>query len=498
MTIPSPLEFFKLLKWIDGRPLLDVIEEYRRKIFMDVLYTFDEGGNPKYSMAVTGRGKKNWKSVDLILAAFYRLLVWRSVYGNDSFILANDEDQAGDDLTIGKKLIDVNPVLENELIVKTKEIERKDNGSTLKILPAKDIAGAHGKTYGFIGFDEIHEYKNYDLIEALAPDPFRKDVLVWITSYNTLYNRPGIPLFDYIQRGRAGTDPRMFFSWYQADYTTDPEFEDVEPELRANPSMQGWGNDEYLESQRRRLPSHKYRRLHLNLPGMPEGAYFDAEKVMNCVVPGRRVLKFNPDRQYKGFVDMSGGSQDEAVLAIGHEDEGLVVLDLIVSQTGKPPFNPRHAVKKFAKILKGYGCSAVMGDRYGGETFRADFQEHKISYNVCPFTKHQLYEELEPLINAQEVEILDEPKLYEQILGLVVRGTKIDHQSGEHDDFSNALGGVVWLLAEKYAGDGDVSVAPAFSTRLGIDEWNEMTRVSDSEKIAFWDNPMGRNNEPDW
>ena len=48
----------------------------------------------------------------------------------------------------------------------------------MQILPARDIAGAHGKTYSFIGFDEIHGYRNHDLFEALAPDPTRSR-LAW-------------------------------------------------------------------------------------------------------------------------------------------------------------------------------------------------------------------------------------------------------------------------------------------------------------------------------
>jgi hypothetical protein len=35
---PHPLEFFAKLRWLDGRPLLDTIEEYRRAIFETVLY----------------------------------------------------------------------------------------------------------------------------------------------------------------------------------------------------------------------------------------------------------------------------------------------------------------------------------------------------------------------------------------------------------------------------------------------------------------------------
>jgi hypothetical protein len=36
-THPSPLDFFANLKWIDGRPLLDTIEPYRRDLFMRAL-----------------------------------------------------------------------------------------------------------------------------------------------------------------------------------------------------------------------------------------------------------------------------------------------------------------------------------------------------------------------------------------------------------------------------------------------------------------------------
>lgn len=95
----GPLEFFSHLRWIDDRPLLEVIEPYRQRIFTEALYTFDEG-TPHYNLALTGRGKKNWKSADLILAALYRFLARESPQGNDCFPLANDEGQAGDDLKL--------------------------------------------------------------------------------------------------------------------------------------------------------------------------------------------------------------------------------------------------------------------------------------------------------------------------------------------------------------------------------------------------------------
>jgi hypothetical protein len=99
----TSLQFFETLKWIDGDPLLDCIEEYRREIFTQALDTFNEAGKPLYSMVLAGRGKKNWKSADLILAALFVLMIRRSPQGSDGFILANDQDQAGDDLALAKK-----------------------------------------------------------------------------------------------------------------------------------------------------------------------------------------------------------------------------------------------------------------------------------------------------------------------------------------------------------------------------------------------------------
>jgi len=447
--VPHPLDFFGHLKWLDGRPLLSTIEEYRRRIFEAALFTF-EAGLPLFNLVLCGRAKKNWKTSDLILACLYRFLAWPSAQGNDAFVLANDEGQAGDDLTLAKKLIAVNPVLSREVTPGAKSITRNDGRGTLQILPARDAVGAHGKTYLFIGYDEVHGYKNHDLFEALAPDPTRHDVLTWITSYAGIRHAPGIPLYDLMQAGKRGDDPRMLFSWYGGDYTTDPAFAEEPPERRANPSMASWGNPGYLEQQRRRLPTHKFRRLHLNLPGAPDGAAFSADHVMAAIVPGRKRLPPAEGVKYRAFVDMSGGSSDDAVLGIGHFDATTkrAVLDLLVAQTGAPPFNPRNAVRKFAALLKEYGLRRVTGDTYAGQTFRSDFAEHDITYDVAMRPKSDIYDDLDPRLNAGEVELLDVPEMQEQLLTLVMRGAKIDHQPGDHDDYANAAAGAVWLCTD--------------------------------------------------
>ena len=233
-------------------------------------------------------------------------------------------------------------------------------------------------------------------------------LLTWITSYDTIFNVPGIPLYDLKRTGFAGTDSRMLFSWYSGDKCTDPAFADLPPELRANPSIGSFADGvAYIEQQRQRLPTFKFRRLHLNLPGAPNGAFLDQGVVMAAVVPGRKIIPYQEGVRYHGVVAMSGGSRDDAVLCSTHLDAGKrVIVDRIEKQAGSPPFDPRQAVRRFAGILHEYHLTSVTGDAYAGLTFRKDFEACGITYIVSKKTATDLYEALEPRLNAGEVELL--------------------------------------------------------------------------------------------
>src|SRR5688500_10271387 len=79
--LPS-VEFFSLLRWIDGSPL--VIEPYRRRLFTRALDERDEMGRPRFNLILCGRAKKNFKSCDLALAELYALITF-SPHGNACF-----------------------------------------------------------------------------------------------------------------------------------------------------------------------------------------------------------------------------------------------------------------------------------------------------------------------------------------------------------------------------------------------------------------------------
>lgn len=118
--------------------------------------------------------------------------------------------------------------------------------------------------------------------------------------------------------------------------------------------------------------------------------------------------------------------------------------------------HPCNAVGRFAGILKEYGISHVVGDKYAGETFISDFAGYGIHYQVSNAPASDLYAAFEPKLNAGQVVLVDDAMVEQQLLGLVWKGTKITHPSGEHDEHANAAVGALLLALE---GGGAVDTA---------------------------------------
>jgi hypothetical protein len=437
-----PLQFFALLRWLDGRPLLDVMEPYRQQIHTEFLATVRADGSPHYKRGLKGRGKKNSKTADEVLAGLYKLLTWQAAgsKGNQVFFIASDLGQANDDLDLCKKLIRCNPLLDAELTMKQNVVERKDGHGFIEILPAGDAPGLHGKTYLFLVVDELHTQRDYRVLEALELDRTRPDAVQSFASYASLSRAAGIPINDILKQHAAQSDPRLFVSWYAGT------IEEANPSLNGplGPTM-----DDILDAQRA-LPSWIFRRLYQNLPGQPDGAAFDASKVEDAIVTGRTVLPPQPGRSYVGFCDLSGGGDDDATLGIAHDEGGVAVLDCLVDQGARlhRTFSPADSVKKFADVLKQYGLSRVTGDRYAAQWPVEAFALHGITYRPAELNRSQIYSNFEPLLNSGRVELLDHPKLLQQFVGLIRRGEKIDHGSGEHDDHANSAAGCLVLVAQ--------------------------------------------------
>ena len=170
---------------------------------------------------------------------------------------------------------------------------------------------------------------------------------------------------------------------------------------------------------------------------------------MDAVTRGVRIRKPEPGVIYHAFVDMSGGSHDDATLAIAYKDnDGRAVLACLMNQGQPVPFDPYAAVSRFAAVMREWGIHSTVGDRYAGQVFQIAYLKEHISYEVCALPASKLYESLEPSLNAHEIILLDHAVLESQLLSLTWRAGKIDHPVGETDDFANSAAGALLLALD--------------------------------------------------
>jgi hypothetical protein len=181
-------------------------------------------------------------------------------------------------------------------------------------------------------------------------------------------------------------------------------------------------------------------------------AFVSREVVEAATEPGRRELPRQPGVTHFAFADPSGGSVDAFSLAIAHQDaDGTVVLDLVREK--RAPFSPDAVVEEFAGVLKEYGCTRVVGDRYAGSWPADAFAKHGIAYEVSDKPKSDIYGAALPLLNSGRVALLDDARLHAQLLGLERRTSRagkdsIDHGPHGQDDAANAACGAIVLAAQ--------------------------------------------------
>lgn len=188
--------------------------------------------------------------------------------------------------------------------------------------------------------------------------------------------------------------------------------------------------------------------------------FVSREAVEACVQTGQRELPPLAGLSYTAFVDPSGGSANSMTMAIGYKSDDLAIID--ATRERRPPFSPEDVVREFAILLKSYGISKIVGDRYAGEWPRERFSDHGITYQPSAKPKSDLYLNLLPAINSCRLELPDDNRLVAQLCSLerrTARGGKdsIDHAPSAHDDLANAVAGVVAELSNNSGYDSSLA-----------------------------------------
>lgn len=179
-------------------------------------------------------------------------------------------------------------------------------------------------------------------------------------------------------------------------------------------------------------------------------AFLPREVIERCVIKERIELPVMPGRKYFAFIDVSGGRNDDAALAIAHNDGRKVVIDLL--RRWKPPFSPYAVIGDMTEILRRWNIRRAVADNYAAEFVTQAGRSYGIQIIKAEKPKSQLYLELLSKITSREIELLDDDASISQIANLERRtrsGGKdvIDHPPGanHHDDLANVIAGVCTL-----------------------------------------------------
>ena len=125
--------------------------------------------------------------------------------------------------------------------------------------------------------------------------------------------------------------------------------------------------------------------------------FISADAIDSVTPTDRLMLPPNKTTNYLAFIDTAGGAGgDSTAMAIGHVEENdnretpaTFVVDAIIERT--PPFAPSETLKDFAKVLKEYKVSRVVGDRYAGAFPAEAFSKSGVTFEATEHSKVYKY-----------------------------------------------------------------------------------------------------------
>ena len=205
-------------------------------------------------------------------------------------------------------------------------------------------------------FDEVAHWKDEttsnpdtEMLAAIAPGLARvpNSMLVMIS---TAHRRSGL-LWNRFKEHYAKNNDTLVVKGTTLQFNPTFDAATIDAAIQSDPQLYG---AEYNSEWRSDLQ-----------------AFVSRDAIEACVVEGRYELAPVPCVSYLAFIDPSGGASDSMTLAIAHKQDNRAVLDLV--REWRLPFSPESVVGECADILRSYGVTRVVGDRYGGLWVREPF-----------------------------------------------------------------------------------------------------------------------------
>ena len=400
--------------------------------------TPSKGGHSEAWLVIGRRGGKSFvlALIAVFLASFRD---WRPFLGPGEvatiMVIAQDRKQARHIMRYVKGLLGGVPLLARAVRAETRETITLTNQVVIEIHSAS-FRSTRGYTIVAALLDELAFWPtdnaadpDYEVINAISPgmatipgatplcasSPYARKGALW-DAHRKHFGKDGDPVLVW-QAGTRRMNPTVSQSWIDGMMERDAASAAAEYGAQFRSDVESFINREAVEA---------------------------------CVSIGVRERPPVSGTWYKAFVDPSGGSgSDLMTLAVGHREGSVAVIDAV--REVKPRFSPEAVVDEFCRLLKAYGVRSVQGDKFGGDWPREQFKKRGITYEPAARPKSDLYRDLLPVINSRRIELLDHPRLVQQIVGLERRTAwggrdSIDHGDGQHDDVANACAGLAAML----------------------------------------------------
>jgi hypothetical protein len=186
-------------------------------------------------------------------------------------------------------------------------------------------------------------------------------------------------------------------------------------------------------------------------------AFLSRELIEAAIDRGVVARAPDPKQSYFAFADPSGGISDAFSAAVAYkDDDGRVQLAALHEVVA--PFDPAAATAEVAKLVKGFGCTRVVADKYAASWPVSEFARHDITLEHSERDRSAIYADFLPLLTSGRVRLVDSAKLVTQFCNLERRAqpggkTRIDHPVGAgvgaHDDLCNSAAGACVLASEE-------------------------------------------------
>lgn len=444
----------EMLRLPDGRSYGASLEPWQRADFE----ALDQ--REKYPNASMWRPRGHSKTSDVAAEAVCELFLG----GPNArlYCAAVDRDQARLLAELSAGYILRNPALRELAVIEKWEIEVPALNNRLTVL-ASDVASSYGLLPSWVAVDEIAEWPDRRLFDAL---------------FSAMGKVPGA---RFITISTAGVIGHWSEEIYKLAQTAPGWY------FSSRGSCASWVTPEFLDSQARILPPETYRRLHHNQWVSTSGSALTEEEIQRIFDPSwERQLEGRPGVGYAVGLDL-GLMGDRSVRVVAHREGNRLVVDSIRTWQGSPTQRVVLAdiEEDLIQVDRAFHRPTILCDFWQAAALVERLQQAGLRIRDERFTtafRARLDGTLLPLIRDGLLRCYPHSELLDELRRLQVvqtrTGWRLDHPEGSHDDHVVALGlAVLELLENPPSPPLPRSVALAFQRASfygdlpGIEDW---------------------------